>query len=74
MLAVAGMQVLVGTIKMRGLVTPNGAAAEQVAVESLLALASPKLAGGSRDLVLSPGAAAKQTAAPAMLPVAEPPV
>ena len=61
-------------MKMRGPVTPAGAASEQVAVESLLALASRPLAGGSRDLVLSPATAVKQAAALAVLLVAELPV
>ena len=68
------MEVLVGMMKKRGLVTPAGTAAEQVAAESLLALASLPLESRSQDLVPSPGAAAGQAAAPAMLPVAEPPV
>ena len=64
----------VGKMKMRGPVTPFGAAAEQAAAENLLALASSLLAGGYLYLVPLPGAAYKQAAAPAMLLVAEPPV
>ena len=41
MLVVTGMEVLVGMLEMRDLVTPSGAAAEQVAVVGLLALAFP---------------------------------
>ena len=77
MLAVTGMEVLFRkmrglTMKMRGPVTPAGTAAEQVAVENLLALVSLPLARGSRDLVTSPGVVAKQVAVPAMLSAAEP--
>ena len=57
---------------MKGLVASTSA--EQVAAESLLALASLPLASRSQDLVPPPGAAAGQAAASAMLPVAEPPV
>ena len=70
--AVASMEVPLRMMKMRGPVNPSCGAAKQVAVESLLALASPPLAGRSRDLVLSLGIAAKQSAAPAMLLVAKP--
>ena len=57
--AVAGMEALVRTMKMRGPVTLTGANAEQVAVESLLALASLPLKCGPWDLVPSLGTTAK---------------
>ena len=41
MLAVISMEVLVEAVRIRDLVTPLGAAVEQIAAEDLFALASP---------------------------------